>query len=67
MKLMKICTSKTNFTNAKSFSEIAPDSLFSKFAQCVHDKMVCNFLAKKIKTWFNDKTEKDFSFRIRGN
>ena len=69
MKLFKICTSNTEFKNAKSYKSIPQGTLFVKFVTFIHDDMNCNFLSKKIQRWFNDnsgKTEKDFSFRFRG-
>ena len=42
---------------------------FLKFVEFVRKQMACNFLANKIKRWFNEnggKNEKEFSFRFRG-
>ena len=53
----------------KCFSEIPADSLFIKLVDFVQKEMGCNFLATKIKRWFNDnggKYEKEFVFRFRG-
>ena len=69
MQIFKICVAQSKLSNVKSFAEVPLDSLFSKFVEFVHHGMSCNFLASKIKTWFNEncgKVEKHFSFRFRG-
>ena len=69
LKIFKICTSETNFKNAKSFKDIPTKSLFVKFVNFIHDEMSCNFLSKKIKQWFNESFsggDRDFTFRFRG-
>lgn len=69
MLLFKICVAQSNLTNVKSFSDVQSNSLFSKFESFVHYDMQCNFLATKIKRWFNEncgKVEKEFGFRFRG-
>ena len=56
-------------SNVKCFSDLSVDSLFLKFVEFVRKQMACNFLANKIKRWFNEnggKNEKEFSFRFRG-
>ena len=52
----------------KCFNEILADSLFIKIVNFVRKQMDYNFVATKIKWWFNDtggKYEKEFSFRFR--
>ena len=69
MKLFKISAVNSNFNKAKSFSDIPKGTLFVKFVYAVHDVLLCNFLAKKMKRWYNKnpgQVEKDFSFRFRG-
>ena len=56
-------------SGVKCFSEIPADSLFIKFVDFARKEIGCNFLATKIKRWFNDiggKYEKEFAFRFRG-
>ena len=69
IKLFKLAKSQSDLKGAKVYSQISDDVLFAKFVFCVHYKMGCNFLSKKIITWFNEnngKVEKDFTFRFRG-
>ena len=69
MLLFKICVSQSNLKNFKSFANVPPSSLFGKFVSFVHYEMGCNFLANKIKSWYNEnsgKIEKEFRFRFRG-
>lgn len=69
MFLLKICVAQSNLQNAKDFNSIPEESLFRKFVLFVQSNMGCNFLAGKIKTWYNEnsgKVEKEFSFRFRG-
>ena len=69
MQLFKLCLSQSNLQNIKSYREVPMESFFGKFVEFIHRNMNCNFLSKKIKTWFNEssgKTEKEFSFRFRG-
>lgn len=70
MILFKICMAQSNVKDAKSFIDLPETCLFSKFVNFVKHDMNCNFLAKKLKTWYNENsgkgTEKDFSFRFRG-
>lgn len=42
-------------SDVNCFSEIPPDSLFIKFVAFVPKEMGFNFLAIKIKRWFNRK------------
>ena len=41
-------------SGVKCFNEIPADSLFAKFVDFVRKEIGCNFLATKIKRWFND-------------
>lgn len=53
----------------KIFSEIPCNQTFPKFVEFIRSKMNCNFLAKKIITWFNENKKKDqcsFTYRFRG-
>ena len=69
MQIFKLCLSQSNLKCIKNFNDVPTNSLFYKFVDFVHFGMNCNFLAKKIKTWFNETSAinvKDFSFRFRG-
>ena len=70
MILFKIAIGQmVSSSNVKCFSDLSVDSLFLKFVEFVRKQMACNFLANKIKRWFNEKggkNEKEFSFRFRG-
>lgn len=69
MQLLKLCISQSKLQSVKTYREIPVECLFYKFVDFIHYSMSCNFLAKKIKTWFNEscgKVEKDFTFRFRG-
>ena len=70
MKLFRIVISNSNLKNIHVFSEAPSDSLFSKLIDFLRTKMGCNFLSKKLITWFNEssltKGEKQFTFRFRG-
>ncbi|XP_057305419.1 uncharacterized protein LOC130642350 [Hydractinia symbiolongicarpus] len=53
----------------KIFSEIPCNQTFQKFVEFIRSKMNCNFLAKKITTWFNENKKKDqcsFTYRFGG-
>ena len=70
MVLFKIAIGQmSSGSGVKCFSEIPADSLFIKFVDFARNEIGCNFLATKIKRWFNDiggKYEKEFGFRFRG-
>ena len=69
MKLFKICTAETNFRNFKNFKDLPSAALIVKFVIFIHNEMNCNFLSKKITTWFNESFttgNKEFGFRFRG-
>ena len=70
MILFKIAIGQmSSGSGVKCFSEIPADSLFIKFVDFLRKEMGCNFLATKIKRWFNDnggKYEKEFAFTFRG-
>ena len=56
-------------SGVKCFSEIPAGSLSIKFVDFLRKEMGCDFLAAKIKRWFNNnggKHEKEFAFRFRG-
>ena len=57
-------------SNIKSFNEIQEDNLLVVFINFVKTNMNCNYLSKKLITWFNEnreaKKEKPFGFRFRG-
>ena len=69
LKLLKICVSQLYALSFKSFKDFPAESLFKKFIVFIQEKMHCNFLAKKLITWFNEKYGKsgdEFTFRFRG-
>ena len=71
MKLVKVVLASSDIsTNIKFFKDLPQDNLFSFFINYVRTEMNCNFLGKKMITWFNEnkegKGEKVFSFRFRG-
>ena len=69
IKLLKIVVSQSSLKNEKSYKNIPTTSLFVIFVNFIHKGMCCNFLSRKIITWYNDnsgKIEKDFTFRFRG-
>ena len=54
MVLFKIAMGQmSSGSGVKCFSEIPADSLFIKFVDFLRKEMGCNFLATKIKRWFN--------------
>ena len=55
MVLFKIAIGQmTSGSGVKCFNEIPAGLLFIKFVDFVRKEMRCNFLATKIKRWFND-------------
>ena len=70
MKVLNLVLLQSNVPGAQSFSEIDPGNLFVEFINFVRKDMNCNYLAKKLITWFNEnkinRKVKDFSFRFRG-
>jgi hypothetical protein len=63
MKLFRIVVSGSDLKNIRVYSDVSPDSLFFKFIDFLRSKMGCNFLSKKLITWFN---ESSLTFRFRG-
>ena len=68
-KLLKIVVAQSQLKNAKVFSEIDCTTLFYKFVIFIQYDMNCNFLASKVRKWFNEnggKVDREFAFRFRG-
>ena len=69
VKLLKIAVSQSKLGISKAFSQISSDVLFVKFVSFIQYDMNCNYLASKIRKWFNEncgKVDRDFTFRFRG-
>ena len=69
VKLLKICTGESNLNSTKSYRDIPESELFVKLVNFVKTDLNCNFLANKLKRWFNDNNgqiDKDFAFRFKG-
>jgi len=71
MKILKAVLSVAEIpSSVKMFSELSSLNLLSYFIGFVAKDMNCNYLAKKLRQWFNEssdfKNEKNFSFRFRG-
>ena len=69
MKILKIVMGVSNIEKFKSFSDVPEDTLFFQFVLFIKSDMNCNFLAKKLKMWFNESVKHDdkaFTFRFRG-
>ena len=64
--LLQICSLK--LTKVKLFKELPSDDIFCVLVTFVKSTMKLNLLSKKLVAWFNEtkRTEKDFSFRFRG-
>ena len=71
MKILRVVLSQAKIPeNILAFSEIAGDNLFVEFNEFVRTNMNCNYLKKKLITWFNEnklmKKDLEFTFRFRG-
>lgn len=69
LKLLRIVMASPCIKNCRSYPEVQRDSLFAKLMDFLRYNMGCNFLSKKIITWFNEnngKHDKEFTFRFRG-
>lgn len=69
MKLLGICTAKSDLKNIKNYKDISENSLILLFVSHIRKEMGCNYLSKKVIQWFNEsggKLDTDFSFRFRG-
>ena len=69
MILFKIAIGQmVSSSNVKCLSDLSVDSVFFKFVEFVRKQIASNFLANKLKTWFNEnggKNEKELSFRLK--
>ena len=70
MKLLNLCLANANITSKSVlFKELPVDNLFVTFLEFVRSDMNCNYLQKKVITWFNESrfsNDKGFGFRFRG-
>ena len=70
MKLVKVVLLNSETRSVNYFKELPENNLLYFFIDFVRKQMNCNFLGKKLITWFNEnkegKGEKPFSFRFRG-
>ena len=71
MKHLAIVLSEANISNdVKCFKELLEENLFVRFVSFVRKDMKCNFLEKKLTTWFNENhlssKKQEFSFRFGG-
>ena len=69
IKILLVVFASSDLKGTKTFNEVKENTSLSIFCTFVKRDMNCNYLVKKLGTWYNEcggKLDKNFSFRFRG-